>query len=139
MAYDVNEMFRAASAGNVTGNETGTGIADGPYSLNGLPIRVSVPACAELNHTLQVEIQESNDDGSTDAYATCANYAPAAQGVADTAGVGWDGFMRAFSVKKWHRYKITTSASGDENFGAVTIGGTTGFEQTSGPGERVYA
>jgi hypothetical protein len=61
MAFDSELMLRAASAGNLTADETGTYKNLGAPIINPLVVRIVVPAMAEANDTIVVTINLSVD------------------------------------------------------------------------------
>ena len=124
---DAAMIFRdGAAEGNLTATETGAAINDGPYPLSGMPFRLYVPAISS-GDTIRVTIEESATQAGT--YIVCGQIG---DDTLATLGTYW-GLVK--STQPWHRYVITVTGNGSENFGAVDLRAVSGFEYTAANAE----
>ena len=62
---DAELIFRDASDGAIVADETTTGVECGPFALDGLPFRLTIPTDASAATTLAVVFQGSDTVGGT--------------------------------------------------------------------------
>jgi len=110
---DANLLLRPASAGNLTGNETGSAIDFGAGDVKPMNYLLRAPAINNPSDTLVVNIQDS-DDGSTGWHTFCT--LPPVTGTAPA--------FKTRSVRSAKRYRrfVATVTGGSPNFGAVELG-----------------
>ena len=120
---DANLLLRAASAGNLTANETGSWVDFGGPQVMGLSFLIMVPEIEDAADTLDLKI-ECSDDGA------------AANGrefhVPQITGASAAGIYR-ITVRQPSRYLRFDATVGGapavDGFGAVVIGPTFGGDQ----------
>lgn len=74
--------------------------------------------CAAGTGTLDVAIQDSNDDGGTDPYVTVSSFAQVVDGVASLQSIG----IPANSLKRWVRARGVMGATPSKAFSVNAVG-----------------
>ena len=114
---DANLMLRAAAAGALDGNETGSWFDLGATQKGPLSVLIMVPSAGGTTPTLDIEIQESTDGSTLDGDQTQVPQITAA------------GVYRTAKVYKRHIRFVATTGGSSPDFGAVEIGPTIGGDQ----------
>lgn len=117
MPYDAAVMHRASGGANLTTTETGTGFLIDGTPLAGMYVRCVVPQATGTTPTMDLVIQASDVIGSGYTASTTFDQITA-------AGVYW----RRFATKKKFTRHVATIGGTTPNFGAVSIGFSTGPE-----------
>ncbi len=120
MASDSNQIYRnGASAGNLTSDP----YDDGPFPINGLPLRLTVPL-SNGSETLTVNVLEcATSNGS---FTLCGTPFTILGATAASVYYG-----RVNSRLRYHEYNF--DVTGSPNFGAVDLRAITGAEYDLAP------
>lgn len=127
---DAELIFRDASDGAITADETTVGIECGPFPLEGVPFRLTIPGDGSAASTLAVVFQSSATVGGT--YVECGRFSTGELDPSATAAVMAGIYRkRIFTLDKFLRVFFDVTGAGPNYGGAIDLRAESAGEQTN--------